>query len=88
MIPIILEVNLKNIIHNYNELKKISKKTIVAVVVKANAYGTGVKIVSKKLIKEGCKDFFVATLKEGVARAEAEEFFKQLEEAGAKAELK
>ena len=66
MIPIILEVNLKNIIHNYNELKKISKKTIVAVVVKANAYGTGVKIVSKKLIKEGCKDFFVATLKEGV----------------------
>ena len=29
-----------------------------------------------------------STLKEGVARAEAEEFYKQLEEAGAKAELK
>jgi len=52
MTPIILEVNLKNIIHNYSELKKINKKGITAVVVKANAYGTGVNIVSKKLAKE------------------------------------
>ena len=66
MTPIILEVNLKNIIHNYNEFRKINKKGITAAVVKANAYGTGVNKVSKKLIKEGCKDYFVATLEEGI----------------------
>ena len=66
MTPIILEVNLKNIIHNYYEFRKINKKGITAAVVKANAYGTGVNKVSKKLINEGCKDFFVATLQEGI----------------------
>jgi len=66
MTPIILEVNLKNLIHNYNELKKINKKGKTAAVVKANAYGIGVKEASKKLIKEGCKDFFVATTEEAI----------------------
>ena len=51
MSPIILEVNLKNIIHNYNEFRKINKKGITAAVVKANAYGTGVNKVSKKTHK-------------------------------------
>ena len=56
MTPIILEVNLKNLIHNYNELKKINKKGKTAAVVKANAYGIGVKETTKKLMKEGCKE--------------------------------
>lgn len=62
---IILKVNLDNIVYNYNKLKKKSK-TIVASVVKANAYGLGVKEVSNKLILAGCKNFFVATLIEAI----------------------
>ena len=63
----ILEIDLKSICHNFNKIKKkVSKNCTVAATVKANAYGLGVKQVSKSLIKHKCKDFFVATLMEGV----------------------
>ncbi len=66
MKPIILEINLKNIAHNFNVLKKFNKNSKISAVVKANAYGLGIKKISKIFIKNGCKDFFVATLEEGV----------------------
>ena len=62
-----LEIDLKSICHNFNKIKKkVSKNCIVAATVKANAYGLGIKQVSKALIKLKCKDFFVATLMEGI----------------------
>ncbi len=62
-----LEIDLKSINHNYRKIKKkVSKNCVVAATVKANAYGLGVKKVSQSLIKEKCRDFFVATLMEGV----------------------
>ena len=62
-----LEIDLKSICYNFKTIKKkVSKNCIVAATVKANAYGLGVKQVSKSLIKHKCKDFFVATLMEGI----------------------
>ena len=53
-----LEIDLKSICHNFKTIKKkVSKNCIVAATVKANAYGLGVKQVSKSLIKYKCKDF-------------------------------
>ena len=62
----ILEINLKNLIHNYNYFKKIAKDTEVGATIKANAYGIGDKETFSCLYKIGCRNFFVATLKEGV----------------------
>ena len=63
----ILEIDLKSICYNFNKIKKIvGKNCIVAATVKANAYGLGLEKVSKSLIKNKCKDFFVATLMEGI----------------------
>ena len=62
-----LEIDLKSICNNFKIIKKkVSKNCIVAATVKANAYGLGVEQVSKSLIKHKCKDFFVATLMEGI----------------------
>ncbi len=62
-----LEIDLKSICHNFKKIKKkVGKHCIVAATVKANAYGLGVEQVSKSLIKHKCKDFFVATLMEGI----------------------
>lgn len=61
-----LTVNTSALIANYKLLKTTHAKNSVAAVVKANAYGLGVREVSKSLWQEGCKDFFVATLAEGI----------------------
>jgi alanine racemase len=61
-----LTINLAALIANYNLLKNTHAKNSVAAVVKANAYGLGVSGVSKALWAEGCRNFFVATLEEGV----------------------
>ena len=64
------EVNLDNILHNYREFKRISngnaKKTKVMCVVKANGYGHGSCYIGKRLEKEGCDAFGVATFGEGL----------------------
>ncbi len=62
----ILNINVKNLIYNYNYFKKLNKKLIVAPTIKANAYGLGDKKILKLLIKLGCKHFFVSTLYEGI----------------------
>lgn len=65
-----LEVNLAAIAANYRLLKERHARKNIAAVVKANAYGLGVEAVSKVLWKEGCREFFVATLEEGVELSE------------------
>ncbi len=62
----ILNINTKNLIHNYNFFKKLKKDLIVAPTIKADAYGLGCKKIFKLLVKKGCKHFFVATLEEGL----------------------
>ena len=62
----ILEVNLKNLIHNYKVFKKYIKNKQVAATIKANAYGIGDKIAFSTLYKNGCRHFFLATLNEGL----------------------
>ena len=66
MESIILEINLKNIFLNYLKLKEKNANGITAAVVKANAYGLGIKKILPILIKAGCNDFYVATIKEAI----------------------
>lgn len=62
-----IEVDLKNIENNINEIRKvIHKNAKIMAVVKANAYGHGEVEVSKKLNEIGILDFAVATLDEGI----------------------
>lgn len=62
-----IEINLDNLEHNINEIKKIiPNKTKIMAVVKANAYGHGIVQITKKLNSIGIEDFAVATLSEGI----------------------
>lgn len=62
-----LDINLNAVKHNYNIIKKYCKTSEVCGTVKASSYGLGGhnKIVNK-LIKSGCKRFFVANINEGI----------------------
>ena len=62
-----LDINLNAVKHNYNIIKKYCKNSEVCGTVKASSYGLGGhnKIVNK-LIKSGCKRFFVANINEGI----------------------
>ena len=62
----ILEINTKNIIYNYRSLKKIANNSLIGVTIKANAYGLGDVKIFNILYKIGCRNFFVATLEEGL----------------------
>lgn len=57
----ILEINLNNILDNYQSLHQMSKSSIAAAVVKDDAYGLGAIKVAEKLYNEAkCRNFFVA----------------------------
>ena len=45
-------------------LRERAKPGECAAVVKADAYGLGVERVARRLLREGCRRFFVATLAE------------------------
>ncbi len=60
-----LIVNLNNIKNNLNIVKKFSK-TIICPVIKANAYGLGDIQIARFLIKNKCKDFWVANISEAI----------------------
>ncbi len=63
----ILTIDLKALSKNYLFLKsQVNSHCIVAGVVKANAYGLGLKPVVRTLLSEGCPQFFVATLNEAL----------------------
>jgi alanine racemase len=61
-----LEIHLGAIRYNYRYLSKIVSNKVSAVL-KANAYGLGVKQISRVLIEEGCRDFFVSSLDEALS---------------------
>jgi len=61
-----LEINLTAIKANYRLLKDICEKSLVGAAVKANAYGLGAEQISKALLEENCRHFFVASSEEGV----------------------
>ncbi|CAL7960382.1 Alanine racemase, catabolic [Alphaproteobacteria bacterium] len=62
-----LEISLNSIKKNYTYLKsQLGNGVACAAVVKADAYGLGIKKISQALIEAGCKDFFVTNCNEGV----------------------
>ena len=58
----ILEINLKNLIHNYNYFKKIAKDTEVGATIKANAYGIG----DKETLSKICRGIFFEVEAQGI----------------------
>ena len=60
-------INLDNIAYNYHKVEDVlAKGAIASAVVKGNSYGFGAVPISKRLYKEGCRNFFVATIDEGI----------------------
>jgi alanine racemase len=63
-LPATLRIDLDALARNYRMLRERAKPGECAAVVKADAYGLGVERVARRLLREGCKRFFVATLAE------------------------
>lgn len=62
----ILEINLNNLLDNYQKLEKLAPHSVSAAVVKDDAYGLNAAIVAKFLYDNGgCRNFFVAHAIEG-----------------------
>ncbi|MES2905670.1 MAG: alanine racemase [Pseudomonadota bacterium] len=61
-----LTINLAAIASNWHLLGTKAQSAECGAVVKANAYGCGMKQVVPALLKAGCKTFFVAHLSEGI----------------------
>ncbi|WP_028284810.1 alanine racemase [Oceanicaulis alexandrii] len=66
-----LIVDLDAVSRNFKVLQKLSPNAETSAVVKANAYGLGAGPVARRLMKEGARTFFVATVEEGVEVREA-----------------
>ncbi len=62
----ILTIDLDAIAANYRLLAARAQPAVTAAAIKADAYGLGVAAVSRTLWAEGCRDFFVATIDEGI----------------------
>ncbi len=62
----VLTIDLGAIAANYRLLADRARPAATAAAIKADAYGLGVGQVSRTLWAEGCRDFFVATLDEGI----------------------
>lgn len=61
------EVNLSNIEHNLNELKKLLNPEVgIMAVVKADAYGHGATMIAQTLTASGVRMFGVAAVDEGI----------------------
>jgi alanine racemase len=63
----ILEVDLAGIAANWRLLARQVEPAGCAAVVKADAYGLGAERVAPALAAAGCRQFFVATIEEGIA---------------------
>lgn len=63
----VIEVDLAALAKNYRTLAENADPALCAAAVKANAYGLGVERVAPCLWEQGCRDYFVATLDEGIA---------------------
>jgi len=62
-----LTVRLGAVVSNFRLCQRLAGPAAVAAVVKADAYGLGVRRVSQALSDAGCDTFFVARTEEGVA---------------------
>ncbi len=62
--PATLRIDLDALARNYRLLLERAKPAECSAVVKADAYGLGVERVARRLLREGCHRFFVATLAE------------------------
>lgn len=57
----VLEINLRKIVSNFQQLRKIAAQSVAAAVVKDDAYGLGAEVVVPYLYKHAdCHHFFVA----------------------------
>jgi alanine racemase len=66
-VPLALLIDLDAVAHNYRTLCSFLKKgTLCAVILKANAYGMGIKEVAPLLYQIGCRHFFVAYISEAI----------------------
>jgi len=66
-VSLALAIDLEALAHNYRTLRSgLKKGTHCAAVLKANAYGMGVKETSIRLYQEGCRHFFTAHLAEAL----------------------
>lgn len=65
--PSAIVIDLEAVAHNYKALQdKVGPNTKCAAVVKADAYGLGMSMVSTTLQDMGCRKFFVASIDEGI----------------------
>ncbi len=62
-----LDIDLAALLHNYKVLQARAKGAEVAPVVKADAYGLGMREIAPYLGFHGARTFFVARLEEGIA---------------------
>ena len=62
----IIEIDLTKLSSNYKELCFLSTPGKTSAVLKADAYGCGIKKISKALYNEGCRKFFVAKIDEAI----------------------
>ena len=66
MTPAILDVDLEALAANYRTVLAVASPARVAAVLKANAYGLGIGPVARRLDREGCEEFFISSLAEGL----------------------
>ncbi|WP_315118982.1 alanine racemase [uncultured Clostridium sp.] len=64
--PVWVEVNLDNLSHNMNEIKRISKSKEIIAAVKADAYGHGALDIVSTLLRNGATRLAVAVVNEAV----------------------
>lgn len=64
--PLRLTVDLSAMADNWRDMAKRSGKARTAAVVKADAYGLGIEDAGQTFYRAGARDFFVATVSEGV----------------------
>ena len=66
-VTVALDVNLDAIDHNYRLTQSIlAPHCAIAGIVKADAYGLGMKAVASTLWRQGCRHFFVAFIEEAI----------------------
>src|SRR5215471_4160204 len=63
----ILEIDLEGIVANWRYLARRVEPAECAAVVKADAYGLGAAQVAPALAAAGCRQFFTATVEEGIS---------------------
>jgi alanine racemase len=64
--PAAIVIDLDALARNFRLLRHTVMPAECGAVVKANAYGLGMAPVARRLLREGCRTFFVATCTEGI----------------------